>query len=194
MYLNQLKKNLKDKNIKVLFTDYYDTLVHRTVHPNYAIKIWAKFMIIEFGLDISIDELYFIRQESMTYLCDKLNQNNVEVPYKTLIGEIYKRLINNNIIGNINQTRFFNVFESIDFKAEASVQYPNENIVKLLKAFKTDGGKVYLVSDFYGSKLLFEKLLKHHGILDVFDDVFSSSVLEKSKHSGSIYNEVVSKL
>lgn len=194
MYLNRLKKNLTDKKIKVLFTDYYDTLVHRTVHPNYAIKIWAKFMIIEFGLNISIDKLYFIRKESMAYLCNTLNKNNVEVPYETLMGEIYKRLINNNIIKNIEQKRFFNVFESLDFRAETSVQYPNESIVKLLSDFKASGGRVFLVSDFYGSKSLFVKMLKHHGILDVFDDLFSSSTLEKSKHRGTIYNEVVTQL
>ncbi|GAA4892421.1 hypothetical protein GCM10023311_16130 [Flaviramulus aquimarinus] len=194
MYLNRLKKNLTDKNIKVLFTDYYDTLIHRTVHPNYTIKIWAKFMIIEFGLNTTTDELYFIRQESMTYLCNKLDRNNVEVPYETLIGEIYKRLVNNNIIENINKPQFVKAFESIDLKAETSVQYPNENILNLLNDFKANGGKVYLVSDFYGSKSLFKKMLKHHGILDVFDDVFSSSSLEKSKHSGTIYNAVISQL
>ena len=72
MSLNQLHSQLNDKNIKFLFTDYYDTIVHRKVHPNYTQRIWAKFMIRELGLTTSIDELYFTRQASVKYLIEKL--------------------------------------------------------------------------------------------------------------------------
>ncbi|MDO6759635.1 HAD hydrolase-like protein [Tamlana sp. 2_MG-2023] len=194
MYLNQLKDSLKKHNTKVLFTDYYDTIVHRTVHPNYTLKLWAKFMIIEFGLNISIDALYFIRQETVKQLCDSLEKNNVEIPYHTLMEAIYIRLVNNQLLDPELKPAFFKAFESIDFKAEASVQYGNQDVVQLLNDFKAQGGKVYLVSDFYGSKTLFQKLLNHHKILDLFDDVFSSAELESSKHRGNIYKKVLDTL
>ena len=194
MSLNQLHRQLKEKNIKFLFTDYYDTIVHRHVHPNYVQRIWAKLMIRELGLSISIDELYFIRQESTRYLIKKLKKEDVEIPYKTLQNEISKRLINEEIITLDEKDDFINLFESVDVRAESSVQYLNEAVVNTLKYFKSNGGKIYLISDFYGSKTLFEKLLKHHGIFDLFNGIYSSAELEKSKHKGTIYQPIVSEL
>tara|TARA_R100001369_G_scaffold8893_3_gene21349 strand:- start:11383 stop:13452 length:2070 start_codon:yes stop_codon:yes gene_type:complete len=192
--LNQLHKQLEEKNIKFLFTDYYDTIVHRKVHPNYALRIWAKLMIRELGLPMSIDELYFIRQESIRYLVDKLDKIDFEIPYNALKEEICKRLINSNVIQYEQKNAFINLFEDADVRAESSVQYINQDVLDTLKYFKSNGGKVYLVSDFYGSKSLFEKLLKHHGIIDLFDGIYSSAALEKSKHKGDIYKQLLSEL
>ncbi|WP_339623735.1 HAD family hydrolase [uncultured Winogradskyella sp.] len=194
MSLNQLHKALEEKNIKFLFTDYYDTIVHRSVHPNYTLKIWAKIMIRELGLSITIEELYFIRQESVRYLIKKLEKADVEIPYNDLKEEICKRLINANVINGKSKNKFIELFEDADVKSESSVQYINQDILDTLKYFKSNGGKVYLVSDFYGSKSLFERLLKHHRILDLFDGIYSSAALGKSKHNGEIYNQLVTDL
>jgi FMN phosphatase YigB (HAD superfamily) len=192
--LNQLHKQLKEKNIKILFTDYYDTIVHRSVHPNYTQRIWAKLMIRELGLPISIDELYFIRQESVKYLIKKLEKEEVEIPYNTLKEEICKRLINADIFAVEAKQDFITLFEDADVRAESDVQYLNQDVLDTLKYFKSNGGKVYLVSDFYGSKSLFEKLLAHHGISELFEGIYSSAALEKSKHTGSIYAPILSEL
>ena len=105
-------------------------------------------MIRELGLSISIDELYFIRQESTRYLIKKLKKEDVEIPYKTLQNEISKRLINEEIITLDEKDDFINLFESVDVRAESSVQYLNEAVVNTLKYFKSNGGKIYLISDF----------------------------------------------
>lgn len=194
MSLNQLHKQLKEKNIKFLFTDYYDTIVHRRVHPNYTQRIWAKFMIRELGLPISIDALYFTRQESVKYLIKQLGKEDVEIPYNTLKEEVCKRLINDDVISAENKSEFIKLFEDADVRAESSVQYLNQDVLDTIKYFKSNGGKVYLVSDFYGSKSLFEKLLNHHSIIDLFDGIYSSAELEKSKHTGSIYEPILSQL
>jgi len=192
--LNQLHKQLKEKNIKVLFSDYFDTIVHRTVHPNYTQRLWAKFMVRELGLPIAIDKLYFIRQASIHYLRENLSLPYLETPYDNLKAEICKRLINIEAITLSNKYDFLNLFEDADVRAESSVQYLNQEILDTLKYFKSNGGRLYLVSDFYGSKSLFEKLLKHHGIIDLFDGIYSSAELEKSKHTGTIYSEIINEL
>lgn len=194
MSLNQLNKQLKEKNIKFLFTDYYDTIVHRKVHPNYTQRIWAKLMIRELGLPTSIDELYFTRQASVNYLIETLGKEDVEIPYNALKEEICKRLINADIVSIEGKEDFMSLFEDADVRSESDVQYLNKDVLDTLKLFKSNGGKVYLVSDFYGSKTLFEKLLVHHGILDLFDGVYSSAELEASKHKGSIYAPILSEL
>lgn len=194
MSLNPLHKQLKEKNIKFLFTDYYDTIVHRTVHPNYAQRIWAKLMIRELGLAISIDDLYFTRQASTKHLIEILERQDVEIPYSAIKEEVCKRLINADIISIERKDDFMSIFEDLDVRAESSVQYLNQDVLDTLKDFKSNGGKVYLVSDFYGSKSLFEKLLDHHGISHLFDGIYSSAVLEKSKHTGTIYTPILSEL
>lgn len=194
MSLNQLNKQLKEKDIKFLFTDYYDTIVHRQVHPNYVQRIWAKLMIRELGLTASIDEVYFIRQESVRYLIKELGKEDVEIPYDILKEDISKRLINADIISIEQKKDFMLLFEDADVRAESDVQYLNQDVLDTIKYFKSNGGKVYLVSDFYGSKTLFEKLLKHHGILDLFEGIYSSAALEKSKHKGTIYEPILSEL
>ncbi|BAO75475.1 putative glycosyl transferase [Winogradskyella sp. PG-2] len=151
-------------------------------------------MILEMGLTNSIDELYNIRQESTRHLIETLEKNSVEISYDALKADISKRMINADIIPVEEKNVFINLFEAIDVKAEASVQYINQSVLDTLKYFKSNGGKVYLVSDFYGSKSLFEKLLKHHGILDVFEGIYSSAALEKSKHSGTIYAPILEEL
>jgi len=192
--LNQLHKQIEEKGIKFLFTDYYDTIVHRKAHPNYVQRIWAKLMIRELGLPTPIDELYFIRQASVKYLIKSLGKEDVEIPYNTLKEEICKRVINEDILSVERKAEFISLFEDADARAESSVQYINQDVLDTLKYFKSNGGKIYLVSDFYGSKTLFEKLLTHHGILDLFDGVYSSAELEKSKHTGTIYAPILSEL
>ncbi len=151
-------------------------------------------MIRELGLNISIDDLYFIRQESSRYLQKQLGKEEFEIPYYQLQSEICKRVINDNIISIEEEEIFLNLFEDADVKAESSVQFLNQKVIDTIKYFKSNGGKVYLISDFYGSKSLFEKLLTHHGIIDLFDEVYSSAELEKSKHHGTIYTPVLDEL
>lgn len=194
MALNLLHQKLEEKEIKFLFTDYYDTIVHRHVHPNYAQRIWAKHIIRELGLRASVDELYFTRQESIRYLAKNLKKINDEIPYHKLKEEVCRRLINTDIISVESKDDFITIFEDADVRAECSVQYLNQDVVDTLELFKSNGGKIYLISDFYGSKSLFEKLLTHHGILDLFDGVYSSAELEKSKHKGNIYEPIISEL
>lgn len=194
MKLNQLNNIIKANNIKVIFTDYYDTLIHRSVHPNYTLRLWAKILITELGLKTDIDTLYFIRQESVAYLKDKHDCEDVELPYELLKKEISKRLLNAEVISSQNKDDFLNCFELADIKSESAVQYINEDTVSVLKKFKSKGGKVYLVSDFYGPKTMFKALLKHHNISDLFDGIYSSSSVEKSKYTGTIFPEILSDL
>ncbi|WP_158846350.1 HAD family hydrolase [Algibacter sp. L1A34] len=194
MPVSKLKLEIQKKEIKILFTDYFDTLVHRDVHPNYVIKIWAKHMIREFGLNISIETLYFIRQEAVSYLSGKLNKNSLEIEYDVLKGEVYSRLVNNDIICDVDKKQFFDYFEKADLKSETGVQYLNSQMIDFLRDFNKNGGTIYLVSDFYGSISLFKKMLKYHGVLDLFKAVFSSSSLGESKQKGTIYGALTSNL
>lgn len=192
--MNQLKKKLEENQIKVLFTDYYDTLVHRSEHPNSVLRIWSKLMVNELGLDISIDTLYFTFKESVLYLVEKLNTDRNELPYETIKADVFTRLNTVGVIDDSKEDAFLKFFEKAHLKAEISVQGLNLNTLKIIQDFKAKGGKVYLLSDFYCPKTLFTKLLEYHKISHLFDGVYSSSTVGKSKHTGTVYEAVLSEL
>ncbi|MBJ7882704.1 HAD family hydrolase [Gelidibacter salicanalis] len=190
----QLKKKLQEKKVEVLFTDYYDTLVHRRVHPNQVLRICSKILIKELGLIASIDDLYFTLKDAVNHLVEKLKIDRNELAYKKLIDEVFTRLNNANIVDDSQKHVFATLFEKAQLKAEQSVQYLNKNTVQIIQDFKNEGGKVYLVSDFYGPSSLFNALLKHHNIDHLFDAIYISSDVGKSKHKGSIYQFILSDL
>jgi predicted HAD superfamily hydrolase len=192
--MNQILEIIEKKNIKVLFTDYYDTIIHRTVHPNQTQRIWAKFIIRELGLDTTIDHLYFTRIDSTKYLVKKHGLDDIELPYDILKNEVALRLINSNILTPEKKEAFLQLFEPADLKSEQLVQYLNPTIVGVLTKAKSEGVRIILISDFYGPKSLFESLLEHHGIKHLFEDIYTSSQLSKSKYKGTIYPEILNRI
>ena len=179
---------------KVICTDFFDTLVHRTVHPNYSIKLWAKLLIRELALEITANDLFAIRADSLSYLSKKKNKNVLEIPYATLIEEVYYRLINTAALRKTEYDHFKKTFEQADYVSEVSVQFKNDVIINAIKKLKQEGYRVYLITDFFFSKQLMSRILDHHEILDVFDDIFVSADVKKSKENGSIYPFVLEKI
>ncbi len=186
------KSTLKNQNIKVIFCDFFDTLVHRNVHPNYVYKIWAKNIVKELGLDISINMLYQIRIESLSYTSKKQNKREIEVSYKYVITEVYKRLLNNNIFFNpISLEDFIALSSEADYTAEILVQFTNTPLISQLREIKKQGLDIFLVSDFYLPKSIFLKILRFHKIDDIFKDIYISCSQGKSKEEGGLFAEVL---
>ena len=190
-YLKEIEGNGVVQNI---FVDFFDTLVHRTVHPSQVVRLWAKVMIRELGLTLKIDELYFIRKESSCYLAKKNNCFYFEVDYHELITEVYNRLTSTSKLENISIEDFTTYFELAECRAETNVQYLNHGTTNLLKTLKEKNYKIYCVSDFYTSSQILEKLLNHHQIRELFDDIFVSADFKKSKYTGGLYSMVLEEL
>lgn len=188
---NKIERIKNNTAIKVVFTDLFDTVIHRVVHPLYVYKIWAKLLIGELAIPSSIHQLYQIRSSAIKKLSEDLACSIVEIPYDTLVKEMYNRLINSNLIENIDYENFFQCFKEADFLAEKDVQFINKEIIDGLKFLKGDSYKIYAVSDFHLPVSTIKKLLEYHGILDVFDDVFISCEFQKSKESGNLYDVVL---
>ncbi|MDO6759478.1 HAD family hydrolase [Tamlana sp. 2_MG-2023] len=181
--------------VKYIFTDYFDTLVHRTVHPNYILRLWAKKLIEQFSIPLTIDELYFTRNEINIYLLEKYNLFPGEIPYDRLIAEIYKRLDNNSSLGSCESLeQFVSISKEIEYYCEFDIQYLNIETVETLKYLKEKGMVIYCVSDFYSDETLLKKLIEKHGLKDLFKDIYVSAERECSKHHGEIYPYLLEKL
>ncbi|WP_179346518.1 HAD family hydrolase [Winogradskyella ursingii] len=184
----------KNPSITTVFTDYFDTIAHRTVHPNNIIRLWAKFMIREMGLSLSIDELFLIRKEAKSFLAKKNNVDAHKIPYENHKYEVFKRIVNTNALLADQKESFFKYFELAEIRAEQSVQFLNKEMLKTLEAFKTKNIKICLVSDYYASTNVLVALLKYHKIDQLFDHIFASSSIKTSKQAGDIYPFLLKKL
>ncbi|MEO9479081.1 MAG: HAD family hydrolase [Maribacter dokdonensis] len=185
---NTIQKIKNDSSINVVFTDLFDTLIHRTVHPNYVYRIWAKFLIRDLGLTLDVGVLFKIRANVVSKLAADMKLSKVEVPYELVMKEVYYRLINSNILDNVEWLEFYNITMEADYRSETSVQFINASLVDGLKFLKSENYSIYIVSDYHLPKSIILRLLDFHGITDIFNEVFISCDYKKSKESaGNLY-------
>ncbi|MEM6866082.1 MAG: hypothetical protein AAF575_12890, partial [Bacteroidota bacterium] len=85
-------------DINYIFFDYYDTVIHRRVHPLQPFITWAKQIKQEFGLMISSKDLYSLRRKSMHLLSAALGVSESEISYEKVIRKIYETLIESEAI------------------------------------------------------------------------------------------------
>ncbi|MEP2058230.1 MAG: HAD hydrolase-like protein [Maribacter litoralis] len=191
---NTIQKIKSNSAIKTVFTDLFDTLIHRTVHPNYVYRIWAKFLIRDLGLSIDVSTLFKIRADATVKLAKDMSLSKVEVPYHLVMKDIYQRLVNTDNLNDLDWDSFFYYTQEADYRSETSVQFLNISLVEGLKKLKAENYKIYIVSDYHLPKTIIVRLLDHHGITSIFNEVFISCDLEKSKESsGNIYPLVLEK-
>jgi len=190
-----IAKAKKISDLNYIFCDYYDTIIHRKVHPLQTFRIWAKIISRELGLDISINELAKYRKTSMSYLRKKTGLYEAEIAYETVIREVYQRLCNEKIVDSkVTFETFLSYAAEADFQTESSVQYVNKKTVQTLEYFKAQGYKIFCVSDFHCNQALMTRLIKFHGLDYLYDKIYISCSENACKENkGSIYKSILEK-
>ncbi len=192
--MNTIEKDIRNSGKRVIFTDFYDTLVHRKVHPNYTLRIWAKLLTRELGLDINPELLFQIRKDSLHYISKRKNKNSLELDYDFVVEEVFKRLFNNDLLRKTKYSVFYELYEKADILSETTVQFKNKQLIQALYNLKNEGYKIYLISDFYLSKEIIAEIIQHHQFADLFEDLFVSSSESSCKENGSLYSYVLKQL
>lgn len=185
MKLNNLIGN--NEKEELLFSDFFDTIVHRSVPPEHVKKLWAGRLESELGIQ-ERGLLYDMRFNIEAQLCQESLQkdNELEFRYDDMIKKLYA------LIDGISMTfpEFREVSIKIELDLEREVQFLNYKSLEYIKSKRQNGVKVYVVSDFYFSKEMFQSLLEYHQIESLFDDVFISAELMASKRSGRMYDKL----
>lgn len=173
--------------------DYYDTIVYRTVEPEYVKKIWSRDIASFFPITIKVSEIYSLRNRLEAQLCEdnKKRGLDTEFRYVDLMVAMYERFFASQ---DIDKEYFLKTAEEIEFSIECRVQKLCQDIIEEIRRLKAAGKKIICVSDFYSSLSFFNKLLEYHGIRDLFDEIFVSSELLITKRSGRLYDEVLKQL
>lgn len=171
---------------KIIFIDFFDTIVHRAIPPEDVKKLWSKLLSSDLKLNVDI---YALRFKIEAQLCadNFIKHQENEFRYNDMCALLWNDLKG---FTDLNFERFLIICRSLELRIEKQVQYVNNDNVKFLIDSKNNGKKIYLISDFYFDLALFEELLKFHNLSELFNGVFISSEYIASKRSGRLYQKV----
>lgn len=184
-------KEIHNKQYKNIFFDIFDTIVSRTVQPEYTKKIWANHIVKRCKLNISMIDLYQKRNRLEASIGEK-NANeghDWEFCYQDLLTELYQE-----IETDISLEEFSKIATEIEVEIESNVQKVDDKVLKEIKRAKKEGKKIYCISDMYLSKEMITEIFNNLEILEYFDDIFISCEYLKNKKSGELYSIVLKKL
>ena len=178
---------------KIYFFDYYDTIVCRSVEPEYVKRIWCKELKDAFVISQDVESIYNSRNEKEAFLCSENQKSgfDLEFQYEKLLEKMYEVL---DLDESITLADFKVVAAEIELNIEKRVQKVYKNITEEIKRLKREGKKIYCISDFYTSSSFLSELLKFHGIDVLFDGIFVSSDNLITKRSGRLYDYVLNEL
>ncbi len=182
------------KKYDIVLCDIFDTFILRNVSPEYVKKIWCNHIVKIFELPINMIDLYEFRNRIETNLCsENLNLGfDAEFKYKDLIYKIYNNY--RKYLSHINYEKFEKICIKSELEIEKKVQKIDIDVINVLKKCKSNGKKIYCVSDMYLSKDMINEIFNFHNIKDIFDDVFISCDFLKNKKSGELYNLVLKEI
>ena len=182
-----------NKKIKIIFSDIFDTIVTRTVHPEYIKKIFSKKLKEYYRLEITSEELYKIRFDIEAKLC-KENQKkgyDAEFNFYVFCKKLFDELNEKKMFLQVLYTDFENVCKSLEIESEFQTQEIDANIIDIFEKAHKNGMEIYCLSDFYLPKDMIKELFQLHGIENYFKDIFVSSDYLLTKRSGRLYEKIL---
>lgn len=174
---------------KVVFVDCFDTIVLRRVPAEKVKYLWAHEMNKIYS-QIYCDDFYraFLSAEKKARHKNHLTYGVAECCLEDIAEIIYNRIETYELLKcGINKQQFLDNVIDCYVKIEKQVLYPNEKMINKLKDLKANGCKIFVVSDFYCSSKILKELFKHLHIDDMFDEVYVSCDVNKTKEKGTLY-------
>jgi FMN phosphatase YigB (HAD superfamily) len=179
---------------KVIFTDFFDTLVGRTVEPEYVKELWATRVRHAAGITTEARRIHELRVESEAALCRASVTNGFddEFRYLDLCREVFTSLRRlGGISEKLSLAEFTHIAESVELKIEREVQFVYPLMLDFLRDRKKEGMPLFVISDSFLSPRQFRSILDHHGLTDLIDNFFLSSDKLLAKRSGRMYGSVL---
>lgn len=178
--------NLLDKNeFNIVLMDFFDTIVHRDIHPDTIKQLWSMRVA---NLFCTLDEklLYLTRIASERYLSSK----HIEYSYGLLCDEIIKRLINDGLIKEDISCLKDRMIE-IEMLIEREHLFRDEDTYAFLRECHAQNRRIFVISDFYLSSNFLRQILVEMELGDWIEDIFVSCELGVSKARGQLYEVVL---
>jgi FMN phosphatase YigB (HAD superfamily) len=187
-----------DSSIHGVCFDYFDTLVHRNVSPEYTKRLAARQLATVSGLQLSPRAVYEFRREVEIRLCNTSVTlgRDAEFSLYDLADGLYDffKIAGSAIGDRWKRSEFIDIVADIEVAVECQVQEINKTIVEFLWWLKANRISVYLISDFYLPLAHFRKMLEEHKLEGLFSEVFISADHGLTKASGRLYQKVLQEL
>ncbi len=177
---------------KYLFIDCFNTVILRRVSANEVVYLWAEKLGNKYDIEpiIIYKEFNNIKKKmAVSRFCRSFES---EMYLEEILIKLTKCLVAK--CRYLDIKAFFKDAIIYYVDTEMENQYLNETFTECLRKFKAEGKKIYIVSDFYCSKIFIYAMLKNLGVDEIFDDIFTSCDFRKSKATGRLYGVIIKKL
>ena len=182
--LEKIKDKICDEKIKVVSFDLFDTLVVRPFYrPSDMFQLLDKEFITKSKCN-PIIRFSKIRKESEMYLREEKYKEGIE---EITLKEIYKHIekeykVDNSVIDYMMKRE---IEMELEFCKKRNTGFDLYSLAKEL------GKKVIVTTDIYLDEKTIKELLKINDY--EFDEVYISSVIRKTKSTGSLFDYVINK-
>ncbi len=188
MNVNEILNTVRDKGIKCVAFDMFDTLVRRCVNPEYVKKIWAKQLCAKVLPTSDAASVYRLRQSIESELCKENAKDgyDLEFQYDFFLARLYEK-----ISPEVSYEEFRATGIETEILTECRVQSLCDGVRDTLEALEKESVRCVCISDFYLSEDSLRSILDHHGIGRFFDRIYVSCDYLLTKRSGRLYEAVL---
>lgn len=174
---------------KWILTDFFDTLVHRTVPEKTVRKCWAGLVSEQLESKISPNLLLSIRSKATKQLV-RISKTE-EICLVNILEEMYVYLHSS---VSIPLERFIELCVDAELFAETKHLYLDDSMIAFLRDKKKEGFRIAVVSDTFLSEDNLKRIMTCLGIDDVTNVFFVSSEYGVKKQTGNLYEVVIKDL
>lgn len=178
--------------------DYFDTLITRTVQPEFTKQLAASSLSLLINGLCTADRLYEIRRDLEKEMCEESLASGGELEFylQDFAPRFLVLLRNENGEFPIgwDDKQFTKLILDIELTVEKKVQEVCADTAGILKSLKDAGCRTVLISDFYLPSSHFIPMMEHHDLADLFDHIYVSADYGLAKGSGRLYDKVISDL
>lgn len=179
-YIDEIQE--KAKNYTIISFDIFDTVLTRLFECPIDLFAYVESQLSDCGVNFPDYALLRFKAEQMARNTAKQQRDQEEIT----LDDIYNALsfltpVNHNVLLQAKQ---------LELDAELESIVPVVDNKYLLSQLKQQGKKIIFVSDMYLSKQFISRLLSQNH-LDVCDNLYVSSDLMKTKHTGRIWVKIL---
>lgn len=173
-----------------IFSDFFETLVHRKLSEDTVCQIWAKKVSEKIGYVVTAKEIYLQRNVAAKNIFKTLKERE-EITYCEIIKEVYSNL--HQKLTDCTLSEFQSICYNVEIQTEVDFLYLDKELYEFLLKLKDEGKKIALVSDYSLPDTAVFYIMQKLNIESIFDLVFVSSMYDKRKRTGHLYTEVIQK-
>lgn len=192
--MNVAKKVQKLRNVQqpVLFVDCFNTIILRTLPNKQIFHLWSEKLATKLAVPAATIERCYQRVNYRLSRTAFLRQFITEADFDKVLTTMQEQLKSK--YPAVAEANFITLATELYCETEMQNQTVNQPVIDFLRAQKAVGKKIYVVSDFYCPATILRQWLENLGVLDIFDDVYSSCDYGQGKASSRLYKTLLQQL